>query len=181
MSLLNSWILQIVDLQKPGTTHSELLVLRDLAIALSACIYQSLCDSDTFKSSLQEDQVGELLPQGFASPDINFGLFYRKVTCRIWLAAEGGRRSVSVSRLRLCPRSGREWRVCARCWLEKRTRTHPGWLLCCARRSRPLIWLCCCTDCARWIVLYFSTSQATASLRILGDSEYCNATVFFLP
>ncbi|XP_025837057.1 dmX-like protein 2 [Agrilus planipennis] len=30
--------------------------MRDLAIALSACIYQSLCDSDTFKMSLQDSQ-----------------------------------------------------------------------------------------------------------------------------
>lgn len=50
-------ILQMVDLSQPNTSQSELLVLRDLAVALSACIYQSLCDSDTFKSNLQDAQV----------------------------------------------------------------------------------------------------------------------------
>lgn len=30
------------------STASEIFILRDLAVALSACIYQSLCDSDTF-------------------------------------------------------------------------------------------------------------------------------------
>lgn len=43
----------IVDLRAPpvglqGSTASEIFILRDLAVALSACIYQSLCDSDTF-------------------------------------------------------------------------------------------------------------------------------------
>lgn len=41
---------------RPNTCQSQLLVLRDLAIALSACIYQSLCDSDTFKSNLPDIQ-----------------------------------------------------------------------------------------------------------------------------
>lgn len=31
-----------------SSTASEIFILRDLAVALSACIYQSLCDSDTF-------------------------------------------------------------------------------------------------------------------------------------
>ena len=43
----------IVDIRTPpiafnGCATSEIFVLRDLAVALSACIYQSLCDSDTF-------------------------------------------------------------------------------------------------------------------------------------
>lgn len=43
----------IVDLRSPpiglqSSTASEIFILRDLAVALSACIYQSLCDSDTF-------------------------------------------------------------------------------------------------------------------------------------
>lgn len=43
----------IVDLRTPpvglqNPTASEIFILRDLAVALSACIYQSLCDSDTF-------------------------------------------------------------------------------------------------------------------------------------
>lgn len=31
-----------------NTHYREIFILRDLAVALSACIYQSLCDSDTF-------------------------------------------------------------------------------------------------------------------------------------
>lgn len=43
----------IVDLRSPPvglqtSTASEIFILRDLSVALSACIYQSLCDSDTF-------------------------------------------------------------------------------------------------------------------------------------
>ncbi|CRK90097.1 CLUMA_CG003815, isoform A [Clunio marinus] len=43
----------VVDLRGPpmgirDAHFSEVFVLRDLAVALSACIYQSLCDSDTF-------------------------------------------------------------------------------------------------------------------------------------
>lgn len=43
----------IVDLRSPPiglsvNGASKIFVLRDLAVALSACIYQSLCDSDTF-------------------------------------------------------------------------------------------------------------------------------------
>ncbi|XP_018327674.1 dmX-like protein 2 isoform X2 [Agrilus planipennis] len=45
-----------VDFSQPATSQNQLLVMRDLAIALSACIYQSLCDSDTFKMSLQDSQ-----------------------------------------------------------------------------------------------------------------------------
>lgn len=36
---------------------SEIFVLRDLSIALSACIYQSLCDSDTF--SVKQSNISE--------------------------------------------------------------------------------------------------------------------------
>ncbi|XP_055535273.1 dmX-like protein 2 isoform X2 [Wyeomyia smithii] len=43
----------IVDMRSPphalrATFPNEIFVLRDLGVALSACIYQSLCDSDTF-------------------------------------------------------------------------------------------------------------------------------------
>ncbi|GLV44690.1 Rabconnectin-3A [Carabus blaptoides fortunei] len=44
----------MVDLTQPATIQCQLLVLRDLAVALSACIYQSLCDSDTFKTNFQD-------------------------------------------------------------------------------------------------------------------------------
>lgn len=51
----------IVELRSPpmpSRTHfSEVFVLRDLAVALSACIYQSLCDSDTFSVKQQADSV----------------------------------------------------------------------------------------------------------------------------
>jgi hypothetical protein len=40
----------VVDLRGPpiGGNNADVFILRDLAVALSACIYQSLCDSDTF-------------------------------------------------------------------------------------------------------------------------------------
>lgn len=43
----------LVELRNPpmpnrNTHYCEVFILRDLAVALSACIYQSLCDSDTF-------------------------------------------------------------------------------------------------------------------------------------
>lgn len=52
----------VVDLRGPPMgirdPHSaEIFVLRDLAVALSACIYQSLCDSDTF--SVKHSSGGE--------------------------------------------------------------------------------------------------------------------------
>jgi hypothetical protein len=50
----------IVELRSPPMplrSHvSEVVVLRDLAVALSACIYQSLCDSDTFSVKQQSDK-----------------------------------------------------------------------------------------------------------------------------
>jgi WD40 repeat protein len=54
--LIHDMLETIVELPKPNTSQNQLLVLRDLAIALSACIYQSLCDSDTFKSNLPDSQ-----------------------------------------------------------------------------------------------------------------------------
>ncbi|GAB0086325.1 dmX-like protein 2 [Sergentomyia squamirostris] len=53
----------IVDLHKPptGTKISlsrEVNVLRELAVALSACIYQSLCDSDTFSVKQATESSG---------------------------------------------------------------------------------------------------------------------------
>ncbi|XP_030754716.1 dmX-like protein 2 isoform X2 [Sitophilus oryzae] len=55
-SLTHDMLQTMVELPNPNTNQSQLLVLRDLAIALSACIYQSLCDSDTFKATIQESQ-----------------------------------------------------------------------------------------------------------------------------
>ncbi|XP_017781826.1 PREDICTED: dmX-like protein 2 isoform X2 [Nicrophorus vespilloides] len=52
--LTHDMLQSMVELPQPETNQSQLLVLRDLAVALSACIYQSLCDSDTFKSNLQD-------------------------------------------------------------------------------------------------------------------------------
>ncbi|XP_059484944.1 dmX-like protein 2 [Neocloeon triangulifer] len=43
----------------PTRIHfSEVFVLRDLSVALSACIYQSLCDSDTFSVKQQQEGIG---------------------------------------------------------------------------------------------------------------------------
>ncbi|XP_046400831.1 dmX-like protein 2 isoform X2 [Ischnura elegans] len=48
----------IVELRSPPmpvrTRFSEVFVLRDLSVALSACIYQSLCDSDSFSIKQQQ-------------------------------------------------------------------------------------------------------------------------------
>lgn len=45
-------LLTIIDMTEPpavtGTSYSHVVVLRDLSTSLSACIYESLCDSDTF-------------------------------------------------------------------------------------------------------------------------------------
>lgn len=37
-----------------NTHYCEVFIMRDLAVALSACIYQSLCDSDTFVMKHQQ-------------------------------------------------------------------------------------------------------------------------------
>ncbi|KAL1506470.1 hypothetical protein ABEB36_005832 [Hypothenemus hampei] len=55
-SLTHDMLQTMVKLNTAHVIQNQLLVLRDLAIALSACIYQSLCDSDTFKASIQESQ-----------------------------------------------------------------------------------------------------------------------------
>ncbi|XP_033329143.2 rabconnectin-3 alpha isoform X7 [Megalopta genalis] len=52
-SLAHDMLQTLVELRKPpmptrNTHYSEVFIMRDLAVALSACIYQSLCDSDTF-------------------------------------------------------------------------------------------------------------------------------------
>ncbi|XP_011309847.1 dmX-like protein 2 isoform X2 [Fopius arisanus] len=52
-SLAHDMLQTLVELRSPPTpnrnTHyCEVFIMRDLAVALSACIYQSLCDSDTF-------------------------------------------------------------------------------------------------------------------------------------
>uniref|UniRef100_A0A182NDD9 RAVE complex protein Rav1 C-terminal domain-containing protein n=1 Tax=Anopheles dirus TaxID=7168 RepID=A0A182NDD9_9DIPT len=48
------------------TFPSGIFVLRDLAVALSACIYQSLCDSDTF--SVKQSSIEGISSQGCHSP-----------------------------------------------------------------------------------------------------------------
>uniref|UniRef100_A0A182QT69 RAVE complex protein Rav1 C-terminal domain-containing protein n=1 Tax=Anopheles farauti TaxID=69004 RepID=A0A182QT69_9DIPT len=48
------------------TFPSGIFVLRDLAVALSACIYQSLCDSDTF--SVKQSSIEGIGSQGCHSP-----------------------------------------------------------------------------------------------------------------
>lgn len=37
--------------------YCEVFILRDLAVALSACIYQSLCDSDTFVTKHHQPEI----------------------------------------------------------------------------------------------------------------------------
>ncbi|KAJ8974411.1 hypothetical protein NQ317_014905 [Molorchus minor] len=56
--LTHDMLQTIVEMQQPNTNQSQLLVIRDLAIALSACIYQSLCDSDTFKNAIEDSEIG---------------------------------------------------------------------------------------------------------------------------
>ncbi|XP_035791967.1 dmX-like protein 2 isoform X1 [Anopheles albimanus] len=50
------------------TFPSGIFVLRDLAVALSACIYQSLCDSDTFSVKQSGGGQGDGGSQGCHSP-----------------------------------------------------------------------------------------------------------------
>ncbi|XP_066592575.1 dmX-like protein 2 [Prorops nasuta] len=52
-SLAHDMLQTLVELRNPpmpnrNTHYCEVFTMRDLAVALSACIYQSLCDSDTF-------------------------------------------------------------------------------------------------------------------------------------
>ncbi|KYM98277.1 DmX-like protein 2 [Cyphomyrmex costatus] len=52
-SLAHDMLQTLVELRNPpmpnrNTHYCEVFIMRDLAVALSACIYQSLCDSDTF-------------------------------------------------------------------------------------------------------------------------------------
>ncbi|KAK0178125.1 hypothetical protein PV328_002103 [Microctonus aethiopoides] len=52
-SLAHDMLQTLVELRSPPTPsrnshYCEVFIMRDLAVALSACIYQSLCDSDTF-------------------------------------------------------------------------------------------------------------------------------------
>lgn len=43
-------IVELTSVPNVNTSDSHILVLRDLAVALSACIYQCLCDSDSFST-----------------------------------------------------------------------------------------------------------------------------------
>ncbi|KAG7196962.1 hypothetical protein KM043_000228 [Ampulex compressa] len=52
-SLAHDMLQTLVELRNPpmptrNSHYCEVFIMRDLAVALSACIYQSLCDSDTF-------------------------------------------------------------------------------------------------------------------------------------
>ncbi|XP_031780869.1 dmX-like protein 2 isoform X2 [Nasonia vitripennis] len=60
-SLEHDMLQTIVELRNPPMPHKnthycEVFILRDLAVALSACIYQSLCDSDTFVNKHQQTE-----------------------------------------------------------------------------------------------------------------------------
>ncbi|XP_014244478.1 dmX-like protein 2 isoform X1 [Cimex lectularius] len=58
-ALAHDMLQAIIEQRTPPTLNcvnlSEVFVLRDLAVALSACIYQSLCDSDTCSVKLSVD------------------------------------------------------------------------------------------------------------------------------
>ncbi|XP_073977920.1 rabconnectin-3 alpha isoform X3 [Rhodnius prolixus] len=60
-SLAHDMLQAIVEQRSPPTLScvnlSEVFVLRDLAVALSACIYQSLCDSDTCNVKVGVDSM----------------------------------------------------------------------------------------------------------------------------
>lgn len=51
-SLVHDILLTIIDMTEPpvfsGSSYTHVIVLRDLSTSLSACIYESLCDSDNF-------------------------------------------------------------------------------------------------------------------------------------
>lgn len=55
-SLTHDMLQTIMELRSPPTLSrvnlSEVFVLRDLSVALSSCIYQSLCDSDSVKQAV---------------------------------------------------------------------------------------------------------------------------------
>lgn len=55
-SLTHDMLQTIVELNAPPTLSRvnlcEVFVLRDLSVALSSCIYQSLCDSDSVKQAV---------------------------------------------------------------------------------------------------------------------------------
>ncbi|XP_076665130.1 rabconnectin-3 alpha isoform X3 [Andrena cerasifolii] len=58
-SLAHDMLQTLVELRNPpmptrNTHYCEVFIMRDLAVALSACIYQSLCDSDTFVMKHQQ-------------------------------------------------------------------------------------------------------------------------------
>ncbi|XP_034938961.1 dmX-like protein 2 isoform X2 [Chelonus insularis] len=58
-SLAHDMLQTLVELRNPpaldrNSHYCEVFIMRDLAIALSACIYQSLCDSDTFVMKHQQ-------------------------------------------------------------------------------------------------------------------------------
>ncbi|XP_024225203.1 dmX-like protein 2 isoform X2 [Bombus impatiens] len=58
-SLAHDMLQTLVELRNPpmptrNTHYCEVFIMRDLAVALSACIYQSLCDSDTFVTKHQQ-------------------------------------------------------------------------------------------------------------------------------
>ncbi|XP_026671186.1 dmX-like protein 2 isoform X3 [Ceratina calcarata] len=58
-SLAHDMLQTLVEYRNPpmptrNTHYCEVFIMRDLAVALSACIYQSLCDSDTFVMKHQQ-------------------------------------------------------------------------------------------------------------------------------
>lgn len=55
----------------PGEPVGTIYIIRDIALALSACVYQSLCDSDAFQAKNLQSTSGAL--EGFAATLMNSG------------------------------------------------------------------------------------------------------------
>lgn len=69
-----------------------IFILRDLAVALSACIYQSLCDSDTFNVKHSHPHH-----ETYVSPTMNiFNLQIKKITfAKLFFHFSGGMECLS--------------------------------------------------------------------------------------
>ncbi|XP_035825075.1 dmX-like protein 2 [Aplysia californica] len=63
----------VVEMNSPPNAHTDIGVvstIRDLAVALSSCIYQSLCDSDTF--SVADSDSTDVGIDGFINPEFSY-------------------------------------------------------------------------------------------------------------
>lgn len=80
----------VVELQEPpgaatsASTFSWVSVLWDLGTSLSACMYQALCDSDSFGDRVQGTN------RGLDVQDCLRYVFNPRLSCRAWLFIGGG-------------------------------------------------------------------------------------------